>query len=169
MAGAISGCGAPLPIVPDFVDYSLLPAPARAPYVLHYGVGTRHRVSNTFGHYAVGNQWVGLYAVDFPMPIDTPESAMRGGTVVALEERFADGGRAVFHENCIMIRHADDTVGRYFHFTQGGALVDVGERVGQGPSVSEETAAHPPHLTCTSTCRRAGPTSHPATTTSPAA
>jgi murein DD-endopeptidase MepM/ murein hydrolase activator NlpD len=120
---------------PQGVDCSVFPARSSAIYVLPWAVGRRFEVTLTFGHYTPLNGGVGLYAVDFLMPIGTPIHAARAGTVVALEERFTDNDRADFTENWVMIRHADNTIGRYIHLTRDGALVEVGEEVAQGQVV----------------------------------
>lgn len=138
---------------PSFVDCSVFGDPAASPSVLPFGVGQRFRVSRTFGHYYTpdGNIQAGgvqLYAIDVPMPIGTPVHAMRGGIVVAIEEGFADDDHGRVHENFVMVRHADRTVGRYIHLTRNGALVEVGaavtqgERVGLSGNSGESTAPH---------------------------
>jgi len=106
-------------------------------------------VSRTFGHYTLANGGVGLYAIDIPMPIGTPVHAMRGGEVVAIEERFSNDDRADFHENWVFIRHSDGTIGRYFHITTDGALVNVGDIVRQGDRIALSGNSGPstgPHL-----------------------
>jgi murein DD-endopeptidase MepM/ murein hydrolase activator NlpD len=83
------------------------------------------------------------------MPIGTPIHAMRAGMVVAVEEGYADGDRAVYHENWVMVRHADDTVGRYIHLTPNGALVEMGDEVTQGQVIGlsgDSGASSGPHL-----------------------
>jgi murein DD-endopeptidase MepM/ murein hydrolase activator NlpD len=108
--------------------------------VLPFAVGRRFQVSRTFEHYltpdgSIQAGGVQLYAIDVPMPIATTVHAIRSGVVVAVEERFADDDHARFHENWVMIRHADQTVARYIHLTRDGALVEVGEAVTQGQRV----------------------------------
>jgi murein DD-endopeptidase MepM/ murein hydrolase activator NlpD len=135
--------------IPSVVNCSVFPEPASSAYVLPWAVGARFEVSRSFGHYTTANDGVGLYAVDFPMPIGTPVHAARGGVVVAVEERYADGDRTVYHENWVMIRHADDTIGRYIHITRDGALVEVGEHVMQGQVIARSGDSGPsggPHL-----------------------
>lgn len=55
--------------------------------------------------------------------------ASRSGTVVRIEERFVDGDNQVGHENFVIIEHSDGTFSRYFHLTENGALVNVGDTV----------------------------------------
>jgi murein DD-endopeptidase MepM/ murein hydrolase activator NlpD len=136
-------------VVPDVVDCAVFPAPSLSPYVLPYAIGHGHSVSRTFGHYTPLNRGVGLYAIDFPMPIGTSVHAARAGVVVAVEERFSDADRATFHENWVMIRHGDGTVARYLHLTTKGALVEVGQRVAQGQPIGRSGNSGPttgPHL-----------------------
>ena len=78
---------------------------------------------------------MGRYAIDIDMPTGTPVLAIRGGVVVAVEERFSDSDHAVYHENWVMVRHADNTVARYIHLTQNGALVNIDDVVVQGQTV----------------------------------
>ncbi len=63
------------------------------------------------------------------MPIGTPLVAGRSGTVVRIEERFVDDDNLVGHENFIIIEHDDGTFPHYWHLTNEGALVNVGDTV----------------------------------------
>jgi murein DD-endopeptidase MepM/ murein hydrolase activator NlpD len=149
-----SQSAAPLPTAPGAAppgefNCAAFPDSLSSAYVLPYAVGQRHRVSRTHEHYTPANGGVGLYAIDIPMPIGTHLHAARSGVVVAVEERFADGDRADFHENWVMIRHVDDTVARYIHLTRNGALVEAGERVAQGQVIGlsgDTGASNGPHL-----------------------
>lgn len=149
---SLSSCASPLepgPIVPDNVNCAVFAEYRSSLYVLPFAVGHQATVSRTFGHYLPANGGVGLYAIDFPMPVGTPVHASRAGTVVAVEERFSDEDRTTYHENWVMIRHADNTVARYIHLTQNGALVNVGDRVSQGQPVGLSGNSGPsngPHL-----------------------
>jgi murein DD-endopeptidase MepM/ murein hydrolase activator NlpD len=151
-AVSLSSCASPIepgPIVPDNMNCAVFADYRSSPYVLPFAVGSQAAVSRTFGHYLPANGGVGLYAVDFPMPVGTPVHASRGGTVVAVEERFSDEDRATYHENWVMIRHADDSVARYIHLTPHGALVEVGDRIAQGQLVGLSGNSGPsngPHL-----------------------
>jgi murein DD-endopeptidase MepM/ murein hydrolase activator NlpD len=127
----------------------LFPGSQASAYVLPFGVGRRFRVSRTFGHDTPLNGGVGRFAVDIDMPIGTPVLAMRSGVVVAVEERFSDSDHAVYHENWVMVRHADHTVARYIHLAQNGALVDIGDVIVQGQIVGQSGnsgASNGPHL-----------------------
>jgi murein DD-endopeptidase MepM/ murein hydrolase activator NlpD len=134
---------------PDFVDCSVFPAYAGSPYVLPYAEGQQWEVGNTFGHYTTLNGGVGLYAIDLRMPIGTEVTAARAGLVVAIEEGFSDDDHLDLHENWVMVRHQDNTVGRYIHLTRNGALVDVGDAVDQGEVIGlsgNSGASSRPHL-----------------------
>lgn len=117
------------------IDCAAFPSPESSPYVLPYAEGAAHLVTNTVGHYTPANAGVGLYAVDFAMPIGTAVHAARVGEVVAVRDRFPDGNGVDLEENFVFVRHADGTVARYFHLTENGAEVGVGERVQQGDLV----------------------------------
>lgn len=108
------------------------PAQTETPYVLPYEAGKQFAVIRTTSHYTPGNGGVGLYALDFRMPIGTPVVAARGGTVAAIQEGFADGNNEDLRENYVFVKHDDGTIGRYFHLTQNGALVEEGRSVRQG-------------------------------------
>lgn len=144
-----SGPATPESTIPDFVDCSVFLDSRTSPYVLPYAVGEQFEVTRTFGHYTPANDGVGLYAIDFRMPIGTPVHAIRNGVVVAVEERFSDEDHVDFHENWVMIRHTDNTVARYIHLTQNGALVSVGDTIVQGQKIGlsgNSGASTGPHL-----------------------
>ena len=117
------------------LDCDAFPEPTSSPYVLPFPVNQAFSVSNTIGHYVLGNGGVGLYAIDFGMPVGTPIVAARGGTVVAVRESFHDDNGVDLEENFVFIRHDDETIGRYFHLTHDGALVEQGEEVVQGVTI----------------------------------
>lgn len=114
------------------VDCAAFPAADSALYALPYAVGAAFLVTNTSGHFRRANGGVGLYAIDFAMQIGTPIHAARAGVVVAVRDSFADGNGVDLQENFVFVRHADGTIGRYFHLTMDGARVNVGDRVEQG-------------------------------------
>lgn len=131
------------------VDCSVYPAQDTSPYVLPYQVGQAFLVWRTTSHYAKGNGGVGLYAIDFEMPIGTPVIAARAGEVVAARGEFYDGNNEDLKENFVFVKHVDGTIGRYFHLTHNGALVKVGVMVKQGEVIglSGNTGQSPaPHL-----------------------
>ncbi len=105
-------------------------------YILPFERGTTSLVWRTTSHFTKGNGGVGLYAIDFALPIGTPLVAVRAGTVVAARDTFVDGNDRDLEENYVMVRHADSTVARYIHLTKGGALVTVGTTVRQGQRIA---------------------------------
>ncbi len=107
-----------------------------AEYVLPFEAGSTFSVTNTVGHYRAANGGVGLYAIDFRMPIGTTIVAARSGVAVAVRDHFKDGNGIDLKENFIFLQHADSTIARYFHLTQGGARVKVGDNVLQGESIA---------------------------------
>ncbi len=111
-------------------------ASEQSAYILPYLPGAARLVWRTTSHFNPGNKGVGLYAIDFAMPIGTPLIAARAGTVVAARDQFADGNDTDLEENFVMVRHADSTVARYIHLTQRGALVRVGDVVTQGQRIA---------------------------------
>jgi murein DD-endopeptidase MepM/ murein hydrolase activator NlpD len=143
-------CSSPAgPDVPEHVNCTVFGDHRGSAYVLPFLPGKEYRVSRTFAHYTPGNGGVGLYAVDFVMPIGTKVVAARGGVVVAVEERYSDSDHADFHENWVMIRHDDRTVARYMHLARNGALVVIGDHVARGQVIGlsgNSGASSRPHL-----------------------
>lgn len=149
VAAACSGAAEPEYAPPEYVDCAVFDDSRTSPYVLPFPVGQRMRVTRTFTHYLPSNGGVGLYAIDIDMPIGSPVHAIRAGVVVAIEERFSDDDHADYHENWVMIRHADGTVARYIHITTNGALVDLNQTVAQGQRIAlsgNSGASFGPHL-----------------------
>jgi len=108
------------------------PAQKDSPYILPFEVGKAFPIIRTTSHYTPHNGGVGLYAIDFRMPIGTPVVAARSGMVVAIQESYEDGNNQDLQENYVFIEHDDATIGRYFHLTQNGALVEEGRSVQRG-------------------------------------
>jgi murein DD-endopeptidase MepM/ murein hydrolase activator NlpD len=89
------------------------------------------------------------YAYDILMPIGTPILAARSGTVLLVEERFANGTRVSGEEYYINVAHADGSIAGYVHLTQNGALVRVGDPVEQGQLIGfsgDSGSSSEPHL-----------------------
>jgi murein DD-endopeptidase MepM/ murein hydrolase activator NlpD len=87
-------------------------------------------VGGTFSH---RGKW--RFGFDFEMPPGTPIHAARDGSVIRVVEEFSRGGtdeRFKKRANLIFILHADGTIARYLHLEQGGAQVEVGDRVDAG-------------------------------------
>ncbi len=118
------------------VERSAFAGSVTSEYILPFESGTARLVWRTTSHYTTGNGGVGLYAIDFGMPIGTPLVAARAGVVVAARHQFVDGNDTDLEENFVMVRHADSTVARYIHLKQRGALVAVGDSVRQGQRIA---------------------------------
>lgn len=113
------------------------PDQSLSPYALPYPEGSTYTVGQ--GNCSQGSHADGTdaqYAYDFLMPIGSQVAAVRGGSVIAIEERFSDTDHANLHENFVDVQHADGTVAAYVHLTEGGALVDVGDTVARGDIVA---------------------------------
>ncbi|CAM4185344.1 M23 family metallopeptidase [Pseudoalteromonas byunsanensis] len=114
------------------VDCNAFSSEDNSDYVLPYQAGESYKVLVSTGHYSEKNHGVGLYAIDFVMPIGTKIVAARNGEVVSLREIYQDDNGEDLKENYIFIRHDDGTIARYFHLTSQGALVNVGDKVKAG-------------------------------------
>jgi murein DD-endopeptidase MepM/ murein hydrolase activator NlpD len=118
------------------VEREAFPASDVSEYILPFEIGTARLVWRTTSHFNPGNKGVGLYAIDFEMPIGTPLIATRAGKVVAVQDKFADGNDRDLEENFVMVQHMDGTVARYIHLKHGGVLVKLGEEVKQGQRIA---------------------------------
>ena len=131
----MGGCGgqsplSPGPVSPDRSDCQLFPAQASSSYVLPYAVGQASFVVRTVEH--GGPQ---RYAIDFLRPIASVIVAARAGRVVETEAQWTDTDHTFGHENHVFVQHDDGTVARYFHLTEGGAVVELGQAVSQGQRI----------------------------------
>jgi murein DD-endopeptidase MepM/ murein hydrolase activator NlpD len=118
------------------VEQAVFPESKTSAYILPFEAGTARLVWRTTSHFTSGNGGVGLYAIDFKMPIGTPLLAARAGTVVAIQDRFPDGNNKDLEENFVMVRHDDGTIARYIHLKKGSVLVAMGEEVRQGQRIA---------------------------------
>lgn len=118
------------------VERTQFPASDRSAYILPLERGVASLVWRTTSHFAKGNGGVGLYAIDFELPIGTRLVAARAGVIVAARDTFVDGNDRDLEENYVMVRHSDGTVARYIHLTQRGALVTIGDSVRQGQLIA---------------------------------
>lgn len=106
----------------------------KSEYVLPYPVGTTYTCVQGY----VGRTYhkgVFEYAVDFAMPMGSIVTAVRGGRIIFIEERFSDEDFGIEKANVVVILHPDSTFGRYVHLTKNGALVEVGQTVAQGDTI----------------------------------
>lgn len=118
------------------LDCAAFPQQQDSLYVLPYPAGEAYKVEVSTGHYRAANNGVGLYAIDFNMPIGSKVVAARGGEVVAVREHYTDWNGKDLQENFVFIRHNDGTVARYFHLTEHGALVTEGDKVDAGDVIA---------------------------------
>src|SRR5712692_4525939 len=113
-------------------------APAPAPkgpriYKLPYPGGLSFEICQGNNHGThVGH---GAYAWDFCMPIGTPVTAARAGTVRAVRQDSNSGGwgmKFVGDANYVVVDHGDGTSGLYMHLMLNGARVKPGDQVSTG-------------------------------------
>ena len=103
-----------------------------------FATNATYKVSQGFGGSFSHNDPGDWYAIDWLMPEGTPIHAARGGTVVAVEQRFDRGGSTREFErkaNYITIRHEDGTYGDYMHLKKGGVSVKLGSIVSAGQQI----------------------------------
>ncbi len=120
-------------------------------YLFPFAHGEKHRVTQgfngTFSHFGE-NQ----YALDFDLDQGDPVYAARDGLVVEVKKDSNVGGpsmRYAEYGNRIVILHEDGSFGNYVHLMQGGAEVEVGDRVRAGERIGRAGAtglASGPHL-----------------------
>ncbi len=153
LAGALSSAlvlasAAPAPAISPAL---LLPLPAPKPaasptpsapvprgpriYKLPFPGGQTFNVCQGNNHAGWTHVGLGAYAWDFCMPVGTPVTAARGGTVRSVRQdsnvggwgpKFADDG------NFVVVDHGDGTSGLYMHLMFNGARVKLGDRVQTG-------------------------------------
>lgn len=141
-----AACGEKSKIVAPVLDHEyVLPFPVEKSYYVSQG----NNSSSGWSHSR--SMWAGvfIYAYDFDMVIGTVVTAARDGEVVHVEESYSDGNRTPGRENVVVIRHDDGSFARYFHLTNQGALVEVGQKVARGERIalSGDTGnSYHPHL-----------------------
>jgi hypothetical protein len=77
----------------------------------------------------------GQYAWDFCMPIGTPVTASRGGTVKMIRQDFTEHGQGpafADKNNYVVVDHGDGTSALYMHLMHMGVRVQVGQHVDAG-------------------------------------
>ena len=114
-----------------------------SPYNLPWRAGLSFTVGQgncTDGSHEVGSD--DAFAYDIDMPIGTELVAARRGTVLSVEESFADGNRTPGEENYVNVVHEDRTVSVYYHLTRDGVLVAVGEQVSGAQEGTEIAREH---------------------------
>jgi murein DD-endopeptidase MepM/ murein hydrolase activator NlpD len=104
-------------------------------YTLPYAKGATHRVWQGY-HSLLSHH--GNFAIDFKMKQGTGVYAARSGVVVYVKQSATKGGigrRYLDAANSITIKHNDGTFAHYLHLQHNGALVSVGDTVGQGQKI----------------------------------
>jgi hypothetical protein len=123
--------------------------PADSPYILPWRAGAEYALQQGNCNPVGGH--VNWFAYDFDLAIGDTIIASRAGDVVAVREQFADGTRICGQEreNLVFVQHDDGTIMAYIHLTTNGALVDVGDAVGQGDVIAlsgDSGCSAGPHL-----------------------
>lgn len=106
-------------------------------YQYPYAQGEHFPIVQGFGG-RYSHSGASKYAVDFAMPIGTPIYAARAGVVIDLVEQHTRGGanrKYAKYANYVVILHADDTTGEYYHLKQHGVAVTLGEHVSTGQKI----------------------------------
>ncbi len=122
-------------------------------YALPFPVGRTYRVTKGWNEPETHLD-EHAYAVDVNMPEGTPVLAMREGRVVATHAAAVGGGLGkewwgAGKANFVIVRHADRTLGDYWHLRTGGVAVKVGQDVKRGEVLGYSGAtgrASGPHL-----------------------
>jgi murein DD-endopeptidase MepM/ murein hydrolase activator NlpD len=114
--------------------------------VLPYPVGRSYVVLT--GNCDPAHSGVNRYGFDFTMAIGTEISAAMGGIVVLVIEQWPDSSHDGNQNNGLVIEQDNGLFGNYWHLTQNGVLVALGERVEQGAVValSGSSGTGPKHL-----------------------
>lgn len=77
------------------------------------------------------------YAYDFDMPIGTNVIAARAGTATIVVQKFQENNNTPGQENYLIIQHNDGTISGYYHLTQNGINVEVGDLISQGDIIAK--------------------------------
>ncbi|MFZ2888949.1 M23 family metallopeptidase [Sulfuricurvum sp.] len=103
-------------------------------YALPFAKGASVRVSQGYNG-GLSHKGLSAYAIDFSLPIGTSLYAAREGEIVGIDVSSNLGGASSEYRpymNYINIRHADGTLGNYYHLKQGGSVVKIGDYVKKG-------------------------------------
>jgi murein DD-endopeptidase MepM/ murein hydrolase activator NlpD len=103
-------------------------------YELPYAPGKKFKVTQAYNG-TFSHKGSNKYAIDWRMPEGTAVCAARAGLVVKIKDDSDTGGSNIKydqHNNYVLIRHDDGTLGHYCHLKKGGSEVNVGQRVNAG-------------------------------------
>jgi len=107
-------------------------------YDLPYASGTAHTVSQGYdGEYS--HKGRNLFAIDFLMPEGAAVCAARPGLVMEIREDSNEGGSSDAYSdkaNYVRMLQEDGTIADYWHIRRIGALVDIGQTVERGPTIT---------------------------------
>lgn len=107
-------------------------------YRLPFASGTSVRVSQGYNG-GLSHTGLSAYAIDFSVATGTPVYAAREGEVVGMDVGNDLGGpHPEFrpYMNYVNIRHADGTLGNYYHLKRGGTAVKLGDTVKKGQLIA---------------------------------
>ncbi len=134
---SFTGTGFATNISTDFGCSTDYPEQAHSEYNLPYMINAVFFVGQgncTDGsHEALTDQ---AYAYDFDMPIGTNVLASKGGVVAVVVQKYRENNHIPGHENYLIIQHDNGTISGYYHLTQDGIYVQVGDEVFQGDIVA---------------------------------
>jgi len=118
------------PSNPDVQAYRYrVPVDSRQALMITQGFNGR------FSHTGAASQ----YAVDIAMPVGTPITAARSGTVIWTKDDYHMAGQTQYFldkANYISILHDDGSYAQYAHILLGSAKVNAGDRVNVGDVIA---------------------------------
>lgn len=118
-------------------------------YRLPYKKGREYMVGQSYNERPTH---MNQYAVDFNMDVGTEITAVRGGVVTRVVEKFDKGcpkEECSQYNNFVLVKHEDGSVADYSHIKKNGALVKTGDQIKAGDPVALSGAtgwASGPHL-----------------------
>ncbi len=115
------------PVEPLNLDNSAFGVPfAGGPYVISQGF---------FGEYSHKDHAHAHYAIDVPLPMNTPILAAREGKVMEVESRFSRSGWNMDYAdeaNLVRLLHADGSMTIYAHLNVNSVVVEPGQQIRAG-------------------------------------
>lgn len=115
-------------------DLERYPRPADSPYLLPWPKG--HACLCVQGNNGQASHHdASEFSYDFLMPSGSPVLAARAGVVSAVKDDETRIGSTRWN-NYVRVRHEDGSEASYLHLQRGGALVKVGQAVGQGELIA---------------------------------